>query len=272
MRDFLIQILLFLASISFAAIIPLLKLDRLKKVAWVSVAVGIAVSLVWGGYEFGLRQIDSRAKEKGVQTQQKETGSLQDNQIIRQPDSLRKESKSLKSANDELASALSNKEREIKARSAKLEDAQASRTESKNRYENIIKKLEAEKLAREKNADLPIVLEPTWVDSGSSVQAISGQVLVKLYHTSQYSTSCKSGYAASVVIDRPNMEDVQICSNAGGRASFTHRGKMYWLNLLEVRARQEQTGVEKYGWVGQERLMPIFKTTYQFKVSVVAAQ
>jgi hypothetical protein len=56
MREFLFQILLFVASVLTAFVIPLLKQHWLRRMAWLSVAVGIAISLFWGGYELGVRQ------------------------------------------------------------------------------------------------------------------------------------------------------------------------------------------------------------------------
>jgi hypothetical protein len=49
-------IILFVASVAVAFAVPLLKRHWLKRMTWASTVVGIAISLIWGGYEFGVRQ------------------------------------------------------------------------------------------------------------------------------------------------------------------------------------------------------------------------
>jgi len=218
MREFLFQIILFVASTLVALVISLLKPNRIKELVRYIAFMGISISLLLGGYEFGSRQKEPVLKEKEA---------LANRQEMNTPSPDVKLTVNLAST--------SPKE-------------ETSKVEIKNRDEDIIKKIVSETdskdIAGEKNTNSPTVLEPTWIASGASVPILSGQVMIRIrdyyYYDIVFDTdsepdfSCGENHIARIDINAPDVPKTHECLNIGERASFTYKGRNYWINLLDA--------------------------------------
>jgi hypothetical protein len=263
---------LFLVSIAIAAIIPLLKLHWLKRLAMISAAIGGALSLVWTGYEYGLKQKDAMRKELMTQIEQvKSERSAQDNARAQELKSLRDENSKLKSYTKQSNSKTSNDDNKTTESPKKKGDKKHTVRRNNNMEDDSYLKyinttsdgIRHISIPKEKTAESPIVLEPTWVESGSSVQAISGQIIIRAYHSGQWKTPCEYG-EANVLIDTPYKESIQACLKPGLRKTFDYKGKNYFLTLLQERSHVGKANVP-------ERII-VENTVHEYKVSVVVAQ
>lgn len=111
-----------------------------------------------------------------------------------------------------------------------------------------------------KTEENPIVLEPTWVQSGETTQILSGQVLVIVIQNVlnlNENKHCSSDPAYAYISMSGKL--ITECLRVGKRALLTYKEKNYWLTLLATQRVVEPGLVED--------LM-----VERFKISVVLIQ